>query len=214
MDVYKFPVVYNGFNMKNIKTHVRKLIDLIFNESFFYFLAHIQRWAGFRIRKARGRVELKKINNRGKNCIIQGEATIVYPERLVLGDNVRIGYGAFIFCIGGVSIGENTQISRNVLIYSGNHDIDGKAIPFDDQYVLKEVVIGRSVWIGMNVTITPGVKIGNGAIIGMGTVISKDVPEGAVVVGSEQRIIKYRDMNNFYIKDQEKAHYGLLWPSE
>jgi acetyltransferase-like isoleucine patch superfamily enzyme len=56
--------------------------------------------------------------------------------------------------------------------------------------------------------ITPGVKIGDGAVIGMGTIVSKDIPNGAIVVGSQQRIIKYRNMEEFNKKNDLKHWYG------
>lgn len=193
---------------------LKKLVNLIFHDKLFYILALIHRWSHFKIRKARGEIELKKIKNKGDNCIFQGELLVAYRDNLKIGDNVRIGYGGYLFCIGGLTIGDNTQISRNVLIYTGNHDINGTAIPFDDTYVLKPVNIGNSVWIGMNVTITPGVNIGDGAVIGMGTVVSKDVPPGAIVVGAQQRVVKYRDMNDFHNKLDNKRFYGKIWPCE
>ncbi|MDO6635782.1 acyltransferase [Pseudoalteromonas carrageenovora] len=193
---------------------LKKLVNLIFHDKLFYILALIQRWSHFRIRKARGEIELNKIKNKGVNCTFQGELLVAYRDRLKIGDNVRVGYGGYLFCIGGLTIGDNTQISRNVLIYTGNHDINGTAIPFDDTYVLKPVNIGNSVWIGMNVTITPGVNIGDGAVIGMGTVVSKDVAPGAIVVGAQQRVVKYRDMDDFYNKLGAERLYGKIWPSE
>lgn len=171
------------------------------------FLISLER----RLRQFKGQLALRQIKTIGKDCLIQGQVTIYYPECITLGSYVRIGYGTFLYGIGGIKIGDNTQISRNVVIYSGNHDITGSTVPYDDNYIKKEVCIGRSVWIGMNVCITPGVTIGDGAIIGMGTVVSKDVPEGAIVVGAEQRIVKYRDMKEFRQKEKEKKLYGAYF---
>src|SRR5690606_24406213 len=84
------------------------------------------------------------------------------------------------------------------VIYSSNHNYKGTMVPYDDTHINKPVIIGAGVWIGMNVMITPGVKIGDGAIIGMGSVISKDVREGAIVVGSSQRVVAMREMDVFY----------------
>lgn len=191
---------------------LKKILNYIFNDNVFYLVALVDRWASFRIRKAKGRIELKKIKNKGENCKIHGEVTIAYPDKIKMSENVRIGYGCHFFCMGGLSIGANTQISRNVLIYTANHNIDGTAIPYDDKYILKPVTIGKSVWIGMNVTISPGVNIGDGAVIGMGTVVSKDVPKGAIVVGAAQRVIKYRDLKDFYDKDKNRRYFSEIWP--
>jgi maltose O-acetyltransferase len=55
------------------------------------------------------------------------------------------------------------------------------------------------VWIGRNVNILPGVTIGKNAIVGMAAVVTKDVPEGAIVVGYN-RIVGYRDEVDCNIK--------------
>lgn len=106
-----------------------------------------------------------------------------------------------------MTIGDNTHISRNLTLYSYNHNYEGCALPYDNTTIEKSVVIGRNVWIGMDVKIAPGVTIGDGAIIGLGTVVSKDVPPLAIVAGQPLRIIKYRDKRH-YDKLEESASYS------
>jgi hypothetical protein len=60
----------------------------------------------------------------------------------------------------------------------------------------------------MHVHVTPGVTIGDGAVIGMGAVVSKDVPAGAVVVGSPMRVVKHRDMDHFATLDRAGLRLG------
>lgn len=167
-----------------------------------------------RFRRACGRRILRGIDRKGIDCRIYGLVNIDYPERLEMGDRVRIGRGCYFFCRGGLTIGSNTHISRFVTIYTANHNTEGKAIPYDDEYICKPVTIGRAAWIGMNVCITPGVTIGDGAVIGMGTVVSQDVPPGAVVVGAPARIVKHRDMEHFRQLDSEGKHFGAMWPDK
>lgn len=190
------------------------MFDFFFNDKVIYFLTKLGCKFQKKIQTARGVIELEKVKHKGNNCLFHGFVDVRYPDKLILGNNIRIGSGSFFFALGGIKIGDNSQISRNVLIYSGNHNINGRAIPYDDSYILKPVIIGRSVWIGMNVMIVPGVTIGDGAVIGMGAIISKDVPKGAVVVGADQRVVKYRDMKDFEFKDKEGFHFALLWPDK
>ena len=159
-----------------------------------------------------GRYWTRRIGSIRPTARINGQVFIGYPEHLTVGDHVRIGRGCYLFCLGGLSIGDNTQISRNVVIYTANHDYRGTAVPYDDQYECKPVRIGASVWVGMNVCIAPGVTVGDGAIIGMGTVIAADVPEGAIVVGARQRIVGTRDMSDFASKAERGRFFGQLWP--
>ena len=147
----------------------------------------------------------KKLKNCGQNCYLHGAITVAYPERLSIGNNVHINDNAFINARGGVIIGDNTHISRNLTLYSYSHNYKGKALPYDDTAIKKPVVIGRNVWIAMDVKIVPGVTIGDGAIIGLGTVVSKDIPSLAIVGNQPPRIIKYRDEAHY--KDLEKSGY-------
>lgn len=166
-----------------------------------YFLSKIE--------QQKTKLILESIKNKGIKCQIKWNSKIYDREQLILGDYVNIGENAHLFCKGGLKIGNNTQISRNVIIYTANHNIESSYIPYDASYIEKPVEIGESVWIGINVMITPGVKIGDGAVIGMGTVISKNVPAGAIVVGAEQRIVKYRNMNKFDYNNKLKNWYGI-----
>ena len=167
----------------------------------------------YRIKAAWGEVHLHNIKNKGENVKVVGYSRFLNPENLVLGSNVRIGYGCFFYCKGGIEIRDNTIISRNVTIYSSNHDYQGDAIPYDNNYIHKPVKIGKGVWIGMGVMITPGVEIGDGAIIGMGAVISKNINAGEIVVGSEQKVVAKRDMGKFYKLENENKIFATKWPN-
>ncbi|HGY9592870.1 TPA: hypothetical protein ACOJPH_000504 [Vibrio campbellii] len=167
-----------------------------------------------KVKKAHGEVALSYIKNKGNDCRIHGKSTIYCGENINLGHGVRIGEGAFFHAMGGLEVGDNTQISRNVIIYTCNHDVNGEAIPYDDGYILKKVVIGESVWIGMGVMITPGVTIGDGAIIGMGAVISRDIKKGEVVVGSPQRVVGQRNIIRFDAMKRSRKLFSTTWPDK
>ena len=157
--------------------------------------AHL-RWAG--------RQAAKPIGTVGDGLHMLAPSAVFSPENIVLGENVHIGEGAFIRAKGGLTIGSNTVISRNVLIYTQDHDVQGETLPFGDRLSLRPVTIGANVWMGMNVCITPGTTIGDGAIVGMGTVVSGDVPPMAVIASQKWRQIGQRD----------QAHYDQLVEQE
>ena len=193
--------------MKNIMSRtVTKTIEfLLFPILYFY-----ERWIMYRIKSAWGKVHVFNIKNKGDNIKIEGYSRFLNPENLILGNNIRIDYDCFFYCKGGIKIDDNTIISRNVTIYSSNHNYNGECIPYDNTYIHKPVRIGKGVWIGMGVTIVPGVSIGDGAIIGMGTVVAKNVKPGEIVVGAESRVVGKRDMNNFYKKIENNKIFSLL----
>lgn len=195
-----------------MKSLIRKAVDFFFYRILPVFFSFYERHLMYRIHMAWGAASLRAVRNKGTNVKALGYARILSPDKLRLGDHVRIGTGCYFLCRGGLTIGKNSQLSRNITIYTANHQVKGTAIPYDDTYVEKPVTIGASVWIGMGVQILPGVTIGDGAIIGMGTVVSKDVPAGAVVVGAAQRIVNQRDMNTFHEADQQGRWFGKLYP--
>lgn len=137
-----------------------------------------------------------------------------YAENISIGDNTMIGPGADFDGAGNINIGKGVIFAPDVKIYSRTHYFDGPtlaAIPFDNKVICDEVIIKDYVWIGRCVIILPGVIIEEGAIIGAGAVVSKNVPQGAVIVGNPGRIVKYRDMERFnWLKSQNKFVYSTL----
>jgi acetyltransferase-like isoleucine patch superfamily enzyme len=144
--------------------------------------------------------ERLKLANKKTKVKLEGDGTIYEPHNLTIGSEVSIGRNFFIRAAGKVYIGDYTHISRNVVIHTVNHNIDGDFLPYDKSQIKAPVTIGKYVWIGMNVCILPGVTIGDGAVIGMGTVLSKDVLPGEIVVGAKPRVVGRR--NNEHTADK------------
>lgn len=178
----------------------------------YFPLKAYMKYIGPRIEKVKGRILAEKIQEKGENVIFHGAGHIVGGEKITIGSNTRVGKGVHLNGLGGIKIGENCQISRNVTIYSANHDYRGGAIPYDNSYILKPVKIEDSVWIGMNVSILPGVLIGQGSIIGMNTVVAKNVEAYSIVAGSAQRCIGYRDQEMFEKHKHEGRLFGIIYP--
>ena len=99
---------------------------------------------------------------------------------------------------GKVIIGNYFHSGEECLMITQNHNYDkGNAIPYDDTYIYKSIIIEDFVWLGSRVTILPGVKIGEGAIIQGGSVVSSDIPPYAIAGGNPARVFKYRDIEHF-----------------
>lgn len=140
------------------------------------------------------RRNLLKYVKGGEGLHLEGKIMVIYGDKLTLGQDIHIGRDTFIDCKGGVTIGDNTILSRHVTIYSHDHNFKKPScLPYDYGSILKSVHIGRYVWIGQNVTIAPGTKIGDGAVLGLGSVVSGEIPENAIVVNQKVRIVGYRD---------------------
>ena len=136
---------------------------------------------------------------RNKTTDIQfGTSVVISGEyNLTIGGNVHIGSNSFLRCEGGLIIGDNVIISRNLMLYTLSHNHEGKRLPFDETYRERPVIIEKNVWIGTNVLITPGTKIGEGSVIGMGCVLHGDIPKRSIVVNDSQRVIAFRNEEHY-----------------
>ena len=81
-----------------------------------------------------------------------------------------------------------------------------KEYQYDENMILKPVVIEDNVWIGMNVSVVPGITIGQGAIVGMGSVVVKDVPPKSIVGGNPARVIGERNHQHY----EEKLKHNKI----
>jgi len=125
------------------------------------------------------------IKNAGSGCSCPYTVEIKYPENISIGNSTRIGPKSTLGGYGGIKIGSNVVISKNVLIESAGLDFKNNSIPY--KHKAMPIIIEDEVWIGANAIILGGVTIGKGSIIGAGAVVSKTLPEKTVVVQSATR---------------------------
>lgn len=122
-------------------------------------------------------------------CVL-GDGVFVGPfveiqKGVVVGNNSRISSHSFI--CEGVTIGENVFVAHGVMFINDKFDS-----PDIKSWQIENVVVEDNVRIGSNATILP-VRIGKNAIIGAGAVVTKNVPEGSVVVGNPARILPRKE---------------------
>lgn len=156
------------------------------------------------------RYQTARLETRSSGAVptLLGPGDIVTPELLTCEANVFIGTRHYFNCGGGLSIGANTHISRQVTIYTINHEYEGTALPYDDSVRRRPVQIGRNCWIGMGVTILPGSSIGHGAIIGAGAVVAGAVPPLALVGSPPQIALGSRDEEHYDRLESSGAYGG------
>ncbi len=115
-------------------------------------------------------VEIQKNSIVGKDCKISSHSFLC--EGVTLEDGVFIGHGVMF---------TNDMYPRAV-------NPDGN-LQTEADWVVIPTLVKRHASIGSNATILPGVIIGEGAQVGAGAVVTKDVPDGAIVVGVPARVI-------------------------
>jgi len=151
----------------------------------------------------------KKIINCGDGLRINGDISLTGLNGIIIGRNIHIGSNAFIRGEGGLTIEDNTHISRNLTLYTINHNYEGECLPYDNSFRSKQVFIGRNVWIGMNVTILPGSHIEEGCIIGAGCVIHGNIPKFSIVGAAPYHFLKKRNIEHYTKLDNAKLYGGV-----
>ena len=175
----------------------------------FRFISAIEIQYRFLMDRLYAKIWPQRLGRCGNDLHIYYPCFISGPDKMQVGNNVHINRRSLIRAEGGLNIGDNVHIGSNVTIYTINHNYEGTAIPYDQSFIKKAVVIEKNVWIGINVTIIPGVTIGEGAIIGAGSVVSNDVTSLAVVGSAPVRVIKCRNQNRYRKLDKEKLYGGV-----
>ncbi len=132
-----------------------------------------------------------------KGCEIHLPFFISNFQNMVITPPVYIGPDSWLSLRGKLSIGGGTIIGPRLKIHTSNHRWQGKMLPYDDVYEVKNVEIGENVWIGADVSIMAGVQIGEGVVVAACSCVTKDVPPMALVGGCPAKVIKYRDKDEY-----------------
>lgn len=157
---------------------------------------------------------IKKV---GKNVLISKNCSLLSPEKLILGDNVRIddfsllsgeleignfvhisAYAA-IFAKYGVKIGNFCGLSPRATIFSGSDDFSGHylispLVPEEFTNVhAGRVVLEDFCQIGTNSTVMPGITLREGSVIGAHSFVKENTQEWGIYAGVPCKFIKNRE---------------------
>lgn len=123
--------------------------------------------------------------------LVLGEGSSICAGCFITGIYVRIGAnsvvnrGTYLDGRAALTIGDNVNVSHQVLIQTLTHDPHRPSFPV----IAQPVVIRNHAWIGARAMICPGVTVGEGAVVGMGAVVTRDVPAWSIVAGNPAREI-------------------------
>lgn len=102
---------------------------------------------------------------------------------LHIGDGCHIGRQVFVDLAEQVSVGQRVTIAMRVMIITHMSSGDSRVWSGTSRERKRPVIIEDDVYVGAGAILLPGVQLKRGSLIGAGAVVTRDVPEGAIVVG-------------------------------
>ncbi|QJT08269.1 sugar O-acetyltransferase [Oceanidesulfovibrio marinus] len=125
----------------------------------------------------------------GKDVVLRPPFYCDYGYNIHLADGVFANFGCVFLDVAAIEVGQGAQIGTCVQLLTADHPRD-PALRRQGLECGRPVRIGANVWIGSGAIILPGVTIGDDAIVGAGSVVTRDVPDGATVMGNPARMRK------------------------
>lgn len=172
-------------------------------------MREVARWLLIKLRKVRTNWASARVKRQCARAagVVRANGKTVVTRNTYLGNNVNFN-GLVISGGGEVVIGDNFHSGPDCLFITQNHNFDdGKAIPYDDTYVLKGIFIEDNVWLGSRVIVLGGVRIGEGAIIQAGSCVVSDIPKYAIAGGHPAKTFSERDVKHYEnLKAANKFH--------
>jgi len=130
-----------------------------------------------------------------------------FTAHTIIGNNCHFN-GMKISGTGNVKIGNNFHSGKSIRILTSYHNYDtGGALPYDDTWVTRNVIIDDNVWLGEHVMILSGVHIGEGTVIQAGSVVVHDIPPCSIAGGHPAKVFKRRDLMHYYDLKQKGLYF-------
>ena len=127
----------------------------------------------------------------GNNCKISSSFKVWAPWNLEMGDFVGIGFDAFCYNPGKITINSKCTISQRAHLCSASHDITLKSNPL----IVAPITIHNRAWIAADAFVGMGVTVGEGAVVGARGCVFKNVEPWTIVGGNPAKFLKKREIN-------------------
>ncbi|MGI4758408.1 MAG: WcaF family extracellular polysaccharide biosynthesis acetyltransferase [Janthinobacterium lividum] len=128
----------------------------------------------------------------GQGVVIHSEVNVKYPWHLQVGNHCWIGERAWIDNLTTVRLGDNTCLSQDCYICTGNHNWSDPLFGL----IVKPVELHAGAWAAARSTLMPGVVLGEGAIAGAGSVVAKNIPAYEVHTGNPAVFVRTRHIQD------------------
>lgn len=167
--------------------HINSILRVLYSMSSGIGLGRL----GSSIRMFFIRPLLHESSRKCKHIYIGKHVKIVFPSKLILGENVSIHDYCYLDCSGTITIGNDVSIAHDTSLISFNHTYLDKNVPIKYQQLkLGAIKIGNNCWLGCKVIILANVEISEHSIVAAGAVVTKSMPPNVICGGNPAKIIK------------------------
>jgi acetyltransferase-like isoleucine patch superfamily enzyme len=142
----------------------------------------------------------------GSDIVLKPGVEVLAPRKLTIGSHTNIGRYVHLDSRGGLTIGDNVNISDEVAIWTAEHDIQSPTFA----YTTAPVVIGARAWLCFRSIILAGITLGEGCVVASGAVVTKDVAPFTVVAGIPAKVIGNRNRHLTYQLGNPKVESKTL----
>jgi galactoside O-acetyltransferase len=172
----------------------------------------------------------------GENCLLSKTTTVIAPEKLKLGHDVRIDGFSVISATGGITIGNHVHVASHVVLMGGGgievgnfasiasgakvfsvsddlmgRGLVGPCVPTEHRHVHKDkVVLEAHSVLAVNTVVVPGAKLSYGSTLLPFSVLVKGghVHAGAVLQGVPAKVVKNK-VEGFLDKARKADREGV-----
>jgi putative colanic acid biosynthesis acetyltransferase WcaF len=117
----------------------------------------------------------------GTGVFIRHRVRVLWPWKLAIGNDCWIGEDAWLLNLEPIQLGHDVCVSQGVFLCTGSHDRGSPTFEYDNG----PIDIGDCAWIGAQATILRGVRVGAQAVIAACLRVSRDVPDGTLVLHND-----------------------------
>lgn len=170
----------------------------------------------------------------GKNVFISRKASFYSPEKMIIGDQVRIDdfvilsgtitlgsyihISAYSACYGseGIEMQDFSGLSPRVTVFSATDDFSGKymvgpMLPAECTNIISgKIIIEKFVQVGTGSVILPKITLGEGSAVGALSLVTNNSEPWKIVAGVPAKIIKSRSENLKNIHRTFKQQFNCL----
>jgi maltose O-acetyltransferase len=137
----------------------------------------------------RRRILVDLLGSFGEGSEIRPPLYCDYGYQTHIGARTFVNFGLVVLDVARVTVGDDVQVGPYVQLLTAAHPVEAEARRAKWESA-EPISIGDNVWLGGGVIVCPGVTIGADTVVGAGAVVTRDLPEGVLVVGNPARIVR------------------------